>query len=87
MRYASAPLLISLVTFVQYLVLPEPHIAPYLFYFCGVAVCSWLSGRWPGVLAALLSAVAANYFFVAPLHGWSLTGPAFTLTGLFLISA
>ncbi|MFO7567902.1 MAG: ATP-binding protein [Enhygromyxa sp.] len=86
-RYASAPILTLAMALTQYLLLPEPQIAPFVFFFFGVAACAWLAGRWPGVLAALLSGLVANYFFIAPFWAWSVSGPALTASGLFLLSA
>ncbi|HVI04220.1 MAG TPA: ATP-binding protein [Enhygromyxa sp.] len=86
-KFVSAPLLTVLMTVTQSLVLPEPHAAPFLFFFFGVVVCAWLAGRWPGVVCAASSGLTANYFFVSPVHGWALSAPALTMTGLFLFTA
>jgi C4-dicarboxylate-specific signal transduction histidine kinase len=38
-------------------------------FFCSVMLSSWYGGLWPGFLAALLSVVALDYYFIPPLHG------------------
>src|SRR5271170_4268872 len=37
-------------------------------FFCSVMLSSWYGGLWPGVFAALLSVVALDYYFIAPLY-------------------
>ena len=37
-------------------------------FFCSVMLSSWYGGVWPGVLAALLSVVALDYYFIPPLY-------------------
>jgi PAS domain S-box-containing protein len=71
----------------QYMLSAEPAIAPFLFFFPGVAVASWVAGRGPGLLAVVLSALAGNYLFVVPHSAWSLSTPALVATTLFTVSA
>jgi PAS domain S-box-containing protein len=85
--YASAPAAVLLGTLLQYLPLPEPVIAPFLFFFPCVALASWVAGRPPGLLAALLSALVGNYLFVAPYRAWSLSAPALAATALFVAAS
>jgi C4-dicarboxylate-specific signal transduction histidine kinase len=37
-------------------------------FFCSVMLSSWYGGLWPGLLAALLSVVALDYYFMPPLY-------------------
>ena len=37
-------------------------------FFCSVMLSSWYGGLWPGLLAALLSVAALDYYFIPPLH-------------------
>ena len=57
--------------------------APFLFFFAAVAVSAWYGGRGPGLLATVLSAGLANYFFVPPLYAF---GPLDTADALRLAS-
>ena len=47
---------------------PVTYITPYLFYFPPILIALWLAGFGPGLLATVLSAVVADYFFVAPYY-------------------
>jgi PAS domain S-box-containing protein len=46
--------------------------SPFLLFFGAVTVSAWYGGREPGVLATLLSAIVANYFFIDSPHQLSL---------------
>ena len=59
-------------------------------FFCSVMLSSWCGGIWPGFLAALLSVVAIDYYFIPPLYALGI-GPeeapdmiAFAATALFI---
>jgi two-component system CheB/CheR fusion protein len=86
-RYAVALLGPLFSTLVQYVLLPEPSIAPFVFFYFSVALVSWLAGRGPGLLSVALSAAAANHLFVMPHRQWSLSQPALIATGLFVVGA
>lgn len=47
--------------------------ASYLSFFGAVTISALYGGRTPGIVATLLSAGFANYFFVAPQHSWILS--------------
>jgi PAS domain S-box-containing protein len=85
-RYAIAPLGPLIAALVQYTLLPEPSIAPFVFFYFSVALVSWVAGRGPGLLSVALSALVANYMFVEVPRQWSLSRPALTATALFVIS-
>jgi len=87
LRYATAPGAVLLSVLVQYVLLPEPAIAPFVFFFFSVALVSWLAGRRPGLLSVVLSAAAGNYLFIAPHMQWSLSRHALTATALFTVSS
>ncbi|TCW33828.1 hybrid sensor histidine kinase/response regulator [Gulbenkiania mobilis] len=42
--------------------------APLLIFLLPVLVAGWLGGRAPALFAGLISAVAAKYFFIPPIH-------------------
>ncbi|MBI5489715.1 MAG: response regulator [Deltaproteobacteria bacterium] len=83
----SAPVVVGLTVLFQELVMPRPHVAPYLFFFTAVAVVSWFAGLVPGTLAVVLSALAGNFFFIAPFREWSGSPSALLATGAFCVSA
>jgi len=39
---------------------------PFLLYFAAVAICAGFGGLWPGLVATLLSALAAGYLIIDP---------------------
>jgi signal transduction histidine kinase len=59
-------------------------------FFCSVMLSSWYGGLLPGFLAALLSLVALDYFFIPPLYAFGISleeAPdiiAFVATALFI---
>jgi two-component system, chemotaxis family, CheB/CheR fusion protein len=86
-RILTAPVATLLIGLIQAALLPEPKIAPFVLFYLGVAVASWLAGRWAGVATAVLSAGVANYFFIPPYDRWTFAGPPLTATAMFLLSA
>jgi two-component system sensor kinase FixL len=45
---------------------------PWYEFLAVVLISTWVGGLWPGMLAVLLSTLAIDYFFVPPLHTFSL---------------
>jgi K+-sensing histidine kinase KdpD len=45
---------------------------PWYEFLAGVLISTWVGGLGPGILAVLLSTLAMDYFFVPPLHTFSL---------------
>jgi signal transduction histidine kinase/CheY-like chemotaxis protein len=85
--YASAPAAVLLAAAAQYVLLPEPLIAPFVLFYLGIAFVAWIGGRGPGLLTVLISAAAANWLFIPPYRQLSLSGPARTTTLLFVVSS
>jgi CHASE3 domain sensor protein len=50
-----------------------PTALPFISFFPAIAMAAWYGGLGAGVLATLLSAVAAHWFFIEPVHSWSIT--------------
>ena len=42
-------------------------------FFCAIVVSSWYGGLFPGLLAALLSWLALDYYFVPPIHSFAVS--------------
>ena len=60
---------------------------PYLPFFPAILLTSWYGGFGPGVLATVLSALAAMYFVLAP-DGLAITGVAEAISiSLFLLTS
>jgi two-component sensor histidine kinase len=82
--YGLAILSAGLAFYVRWLldgVLPPGF--PYLTFFPAVILTAFLAGLWPGVLCAVLSGLAAWWFFIPPI-GFSLS-PATGLTLVFFV--
>jgi C4-dicarboxylate-specific signal transduction histidine kinase len=60
------------------------------FFFCAVMFSSWYGGLWPGLLSALLSWLALDYYFIPPLFSLGIGIEevpdmlAFSATALFI---
>ena len=46
---------------------------PHMTFFPAVMIAAYFGGFWPGLLATILSAVAANYFFTGQLPSFQIT--------------
>src|ERR1700758_4920591 len=46
---------------------------PHMTFFPAVMIAAYLGGFWPGLLATLLSAAAANYFLTRQLSSFQVT--------------
>jgi len=71
-----------------------PTALPFITFFPAVAIAAWYGGFGPGLVALLLAAVTANWFFVEPVNSWALrtfsdvvTMAAFLVAGGFIIAA
>lgn len=49
--------------------------SPYMMFYAAVTLSAWYGGLWPGIMATVLGALSANYFFIQPIDtldfGWS----------------
>src|SRR5262245_17791542 len=59
----------------------------FTLYFLAVMVSSWYGGFAAGLISTLLSAIAIDYFFIAPIYSLKLDLHAFVRTGVFLVVA
>jgi PAS domain S-box-containing protein len=60
---------------------------PFIFFFPAAAMAAWYGGLGPGALATVLGAAVADWFFIEPVHTWSVArfGDVVAL-GTFLVS-
>ena len=59
----------------------------FVLFFAAVAVSAGLGGLTAGVLATLLSALTCDYFFLAPIHSFTVAASDLPLLLLFIIAA
>src|SRR5215207_9190538 len=75
-RYAlavAAAAAATLLMFALYVAAGLPRgSVPFIFYFIAVIVVALYAGRGPVLLTILLSALAANYFFLGPPNAFAL---------------
>lgn len=64
-----------------------PGYVPFLTFFLAVAVAGWLGGFGPAVLAMIVSAFIARYFYMSPVHTFHLYElPTAAALGIFVFS-
>lgn len=84
-RYGLAIALTILAALLKEWILPETHIAPFLFFFGSISISAWHGGLGPGLLATFLAALISNYFFILPTGTLSLAWHHVVLVALFLL--
>jgi len=67
-RYLGTALIILLATLLQLSLWPFMSSSPFLFFYGAVMLAAWWGGWGPGLLATGLALLAANYYFLPPLH-------------------
>lgn len=59
---------------------------PFVFYYAATAAAAWLGGVGPGLLATLIAALCARFFFMDPVYSFSMSSPAAAVrVSLFMI--
>jgi two-component sensor histidine kinase len=56
---------------------------PYLTFFPAVILTTFLAGLWPGIVCAVLSGLAALYFFIPPYNSFALDGASLIALGFY----
>ena len=49
---------------------------PYITLFPAIMLAAWFGGFWPGVVTTAISALAAYYFWLEPVHSWGIADPS-----------
>src|ERR1700722_3708730 len=71
-RCGLAVVLVAAALAVTFLLQNVVSTAGYLFFYIAVVASTWFAGRWPGALAVILSSIAVEYFFMAPIYSFGL---------------
>src|SRR5947199_5292095 len=90
--YGVAVLAPAVSLLVRWALWPVPRDAvPHMTFFPAVMIAAYFGGFWPGFLATILSAAAANYFLTGQLRSFNLTNvndvaglALFVLTGTII---
>lgn len=86
LAYVVAALGPALVTVVKIVVVPAlGRSAPVVWFVMPVLAATWLGGAGPGLTAIGLGALAADYFFTTPQHGFAVTPRALELVFSFVL--
>lgn len=84
-RYGLPVVLVIIATFLKIQFLgPLNASSPFLLYFAIVCLCTITAGIGPAIVAIIMSAVAANYFFILPNGEFTFSGLAFYKMAVFL---
>jgi two-component system cell cycle sensor histidine kinase/response regulator CckA len=67
-RYGVSIVTVGLALLLTLQVRPLADRTPFALFFAGVMFSTWYGGRKPGLLTIALSALAADYFIIPPLH-------------------
>lgn len=57
---------------------------PYLTFFPAVILTTFLAGLWPGIVCAVLSGLAALYFFIPPFNSFAMDGASTIAIGFYV---
>jgi two-component system, OmpR family, sensor histidine kinase KdpD len=86
-RLAAAAGAVALLTVILRRTVPQWQLAHLvMFYLLGVQVVAVLGGRVPAILAAVLSFLAVNYFFIHPVGHWTVSDPSEWLALLMFLA-
>ena len=61
--------------------------APVSLFLCAIMLSAWLGGLWPGLLAATLSVLAFEYYFVTPIYSLAVDIEEIPRFSVFALSA
>lgn len=85
-RYCVAVAAIAITLLVKLLLAPIiDNESPFLLFFFAIVVSTWYGGRTTGILATVLAALCADYFFIPPFHSFLVDTVGFCIRlGLFI---
>ncbi len=88
-RYGLAVLLVSLATGIRIALRPIiPTGFPFITFFLAVLLAAWRGGLGPGLLASVLSTLAADFLLIEPLYEFHLaTGYYWVSLGVFVVES
>lgn len=84
-RYCLAVVTVAAALLITRWLEPYTDITP-LFY-AAIVISAWFGGRWPGLLAVVLSGLAIDFFFVAPLYTLGLGSKSISFLVVFGVLA
>jgi PAS domain S-box-containing protein len=86
-RYGLAVLSVAAALFIRELLRTYFEPTPNSFFFCAIAISSWLAGFGPGLVACLLSVALIDYHFTAPYYTLKIGAEDLPRVIVFFVSA
>ena len=86
-RYGMALLTVAIALLLTLLLKPILHPTPTPLFLAAVAISTYYGGFGSGIITAILSALAIDYFFLEPIYLLNVSGVNFLLMGIFLAVA
>jgi C4-dicarboxylate-specific signal transduction histidine kinase len=87
LRYGFAIAFVAVALGLTFYLRSVVSIAGFLFFYIAVVASAWFGGKWPGGIAVILSILAVEYFFVAPIHSFGVNRESLPIFIEFAISA
>ena len=87
LRYGFAIAFVALALGLTFFLQSVVSIAGFLFFYIAVVASAWFGGKWPGGIAVILSILAVEYFFMAPVHSFGINRESLPIFIEFAISA
>src|SRR5438128_2615905 len=76
LRYGVATASVLVATGLQLLIGPISNQIPFLFFLAASTLAAWYGGLGPGLLATVLAALLAFYFFLPPYRELDISDPS-----------
>lgn len=87
LRCGLAAAFVAIALVVTFLLQSVVSTAGFLFFYIAVVASAWFGGKWPGVLAVVLSVVAVAYYFTPPAHSFHVNRESLPIFVEFSVSA
>jgi PAS domain S-box-containing protein len=85
LRYGMAALFVLVALLVTLALWPVVQLTPFVLFFVAILASAWYGGLWTGLLAAVLAAVAYDFFFIPPVYTWATSISDAMRIGLFML--
>src|SRR5262245_7810438 len=87
-HYVLAAAAVAIAILIRFLLDPFfPAGVPFITFFFAVMVAAWYGGLGPALVAAVLSTLAADYFFIVPAGSFKLTPTYAVVLAVFSLEA
>jgi PAS domain S-box-containing protein len=84
-RYCIAALFVLVALLVTLALWPAVQLTPFVLFFVAILASAWYGGLWTGLMAAVLAAMAYDFFFIPPVYTWATSISDAMRMGLFML--